>query len=241
MARRFFAVRAARTRRTLRTAPVVVLLFLAVLGRTLRAQSTNGSITGRVIDPSNAVIPAASIRALNADMNARHETTTNDTGEYSLPNLPPGRYRIEVEKAGFKRVIKPDVVVHVQDRLVIDFEMTLGLVSESVSVAAGAPLLESSNAVVSTLIENRFVENMPLNGRSFSSLIDLTPGVVLVPTNFFEQGQFSVNGQRPDANYFMVDGVSANLGSPAFGFGQGGAGQLPATSAFGGLSNLVSL
>ena len=82
---------------------------------------------------------------------------------------------------------------------------------------------------------------MPLNGRSFSSLLDLTPGVVLNATNFYDQGQFSVNGQRPDANYFTVDGVSANLGIPAANFGQGGAGQLPATNAFGGMSNLVSI
>ena len=96
---------------------------------------------------------------------------------------------------------------------------------------------------MSTVIGNRFVENLPLNGRSFSSLIDLTPGVVLTPSNFYEQGQFSVNGQRPDANYFMVDGVSANLGTAErrLNLGQGGAGQLPATSAFGGTSNLVSL
>ena len=96
---------------------------------------------------------------------------------------------------------------------------------------------------MSTVIGNRFVENLPLNGRSFSSLIDLTPGVVLTPSNFYEQGQFSVNGQRPDANYFLVDGVSANLGTAGSGanLGQGGAGQLPATSAFGGTSNLVSL
>src|SRR4029077_16835812 len=95
---------------------------------------------------------------------------------------------------------------------------------------------------VSTVIENRFVENLPLNGRSFSSLLDLTPGVVLTPTAaFYEQGQFSVNGQHPDANYFMVDGVSANLGTPGASFSQGGTGQLPATSAFGGMSNLVSL
>ena len=93
------------------------------------------------------------------------------------------------------------------------------------------------------MIGNRFVENLPLNGRSFSSLIDLTPGVVLAPSNIYEQGQFSVNGQRPDANYFLVDGVSANLGNVGAGSSlyQGGAGQLPATSAFGGTSNLVSL
>jgi hypothetical protein len=82
---------------------------------------------------------------------------------------------------------------------------------------------------------------MPLNGSSFSALIDLTPGVVLVNSNFFEEGQFSVNGQRPDANYFTVDGVSANLGTPVSSFRQGGTGQLPASSAFGGFSNLVSL
>ncbi len=105
----------------------------------------------------------------------------------------------------------------------------------------GAPLLNTESASVSTLIDNRFVENIPLNGRSFSALIDLTPGVVLVSNNFFEEGQFSVNGQRPDANYFTVDGVSANLGTPVSSFGQGGTGQLPATNAFGGLSNLVSL
>jgi hypothetical protein len=103
--------------------------------------------------------------------------------------------------------------------------------------------LNTTDATVSTLINSRFVENIPLNGRSFSSLIDLSPGVVLVPSNFQEQGQFSINGQRPDANYFTVDGVSANLGNSGGGsnYGQSGAGLLPATSAFGGMSNLVSL
>ena len=115
--------------------------------------------------------------------------------------------------------------------------------AKRITVEGSAPLLNASDASVSTVIGNRFVENMPLNGRSFSSLIELTPGVVLTPSNFYEQGQFSVNGQRPDANYFMVDGVSANLGNAGSGslLDQGGAGQLPATSAFGGTSNLVSL
>ena len=112
-----------------------------------------------------------------------------------------------------------------------------------VTVEGSAPLLNASDASVSTVIGNRFVENMPLNGRSFSSLIELSPGVVLTPANLYEQGQFSVNGQRPDANYFMVDGVSANLGNAGSGglLYQGGAGQLPSTNAFGGTSNLVSL
>ena len=104
-----------------------------------------------------------------------------------------------------------------------------------------APLLNTSDATVSTLIGNQFVANMPLNGRSFSTLINLTPGVVLPQTTFYDQGQFSVNGQRPDANYFTVDGVSANLATSAGPLGQGGAGQLPAVDSFGGMSNLVSL
>jgi len=207
----------------------------------LYAQSTNASLTGRITDPSKALIVGARVTAISAGTGLRYEATSNGSGEYYLPNLPPGRFRIEIEKLGFKKLVTPDVIVHVQDALEINFELKVGPASETVTVEGGAPLLDISGATVSTLIDNRFVENMPLNGRSYSSLIDLAPGVVLTPTNQFEQGQFSVNGQRPDANYFMVDGVSANLGSPVSSFGQGGTGQLPATSASGGMSNLVSL
>jgi len=216
---------------------VACLLFRAFLC----AQSVNASLTGHVTDPSKARIVGAKVAVISAGTGFHYETTTNVSGEYDLANLPPSAYRIEVEKSGFKRLIKPGVILHIQDALAIDFEMSIGSASESVTVEAGAPLLNTSDATVSTLIENGFVENMPLNGRSFSTLINLTPGVVLVPTNFFEEGQFSVNGQRPDANYFMVDGVSANLGAPVASFVQGGSGQLPATNAFGGFSNLVSL
>jgi len=219
------------------------VLFLLTPTPGLRAQSTSGSISGRATDPSRARIAEAKIAAVKAGTNARYETTTNGTGEYFLPSLPPGRYRIEVEKDGFRNLLKPDVIIHVQDALAIDFEMQVGSASNSITVEAGAPLLNTNDATVSTLVDNRFVDNMPLNGRSFGSLIDLTPGVVLTPTNLNEQGQFSVNGQRPDANYFMVDGVSANFGGAGAGspLAQGGAGQLSATNAFGGMSNLVSL
>jgi carboxypeptidase family protein/TonB-dependent receptor-like protein len=216
--------------------------FLLLLSLTsVSAQSISASLTGRITDPAKALLVDARVAAISNATSVRYETSTNGSGEYYLTNLPPDSYRIEIEKSGFKKLLKPDVRLHVQDALRVDFELTIGDVSEVISVEAGAPLLNTSDAAVSTLIDNRFVENMPLNGRSFSALIDLTPGVVLVPNNFFEQGQFSVNGQRPDANYFMVDGVSANLGTPVSSFVQGGAGQVPATSAFGGLSNLVSL
>jgi hypothetical protein len=219
----------------------LAVAYLFSFAGMLCAQSTNASLAGRVTDPSKAVIAGAKVVTINAGTNISDEATTNAAGEYYLRSLVPGTYRIEVEKTGFKKLIRPDVILHVQDALDIDFEMPVGAASESVTVEGGAPLLNTESASVSTLIDNRFVENMPLNGRSFSALIDLTPGVVLVPNNFFEEGQFSVNGQRPDANYFTVDGVSANLGTPVSSFGQGGTGQLPATDAFGGFSNLVSL
>src|SRR5215471_7642478 len=225
----------------MRRLAVLALFLLVSANAVLRAQSTSASLTGRVIDSSKAVVVGATVAALSVDTNVRYVTTTNGLGEYYLGHLPPTRYRIDVEKPGFKKLVRPDVILHVLDALALDFELTPGPVAETVQVEGGAPLINTSSATVSTLIDNRFVENMPLNGRSFSSLISLTPGVVLVPNNFLEQGQFSVNGQRPDANYFMVDGVSANLGTPVSSFGQGGMGQLPATSAFGGTSNLVSL
>src|SRR5258707_4179674 len=120
--------------------------------------------------------------------------------------------------------------------------MTLGAASETVTVEAGAPLVNTESATVSTLIDRRFVENLPLNGRSFQTLIMLTPGVVVTPTAFNDQGQFSVNGQRADANYFTIDGASANFGVTGyFPLGQTAGGALPALSLSGGTNSLVSV
>ena len=191
---------------------ILLGLFFVTCAAVLRAQSTNASIAGRVTDPSKAVMVGAKVAAINTGTNFRYETTTNGSGEYYLTNLPPGGYRLEIEKTGFKKLIKPDVILHVQDALAIDFEMALGSASESITVQGGAPPVNAESATVSTVIDRTFVENLPLNGRSFQTLIMLTPGVVLTATAFYDQGQFSVNGQRADANYFTVDGVSANFG-----------------------------
>jgi hypothetical protein len=104
------------------------------------------------------------------------------------------------------------VTLHVQDALAIDFELPIGSAVETVVVQAGTPLVNTTSATVSTVVDRTFVENMPLNGRSFQTLIMLTPGVVVTPTALDDQGQFSANGQRADANHFTVDRVSANFG-----------------------------
>ena len=215
---------------------ICVYLRLAV-----PALAQNAELSGLITDPSGLAAPGARISVENSNTTAARVVSSNAQGEYSVPALVPGAYNITVEANGFKTIHQNGVVVEVDQRARLDFALTIGSNIETVTVQGSAPLLNTSDASVSTVIGNRFVENLPLNGRSFSSLIDLTPGVVLTPTNFYEQGQFSVNGQRPDANYFLVDGVGANLGTSATNLGQGGAGQLPATSAFGGTSNLVSL
>src|SRR3712207_5581937 len=114
-------------------------LLTASLTLVLHAQSTNASLAGRVADPAKARIVDARVAAVRAGTNARYETTTNASGEYHLANLPPGDYRVEIEKPGFKKIVKPGVTLHVQDALELDFEMTLGPLSETVTVEAGAP------------------------------------------------------------------------------------------------------
>ena len=226
----------------MRRAPTLALLFLFSFTSTLRAQSTNASLIGRVTDPSKALIADATVAAISADTNARYETSSNSSGEYYLANLPPGPYRMEIEKPGFRKLIRPDVILHVQDALETNFEMTIGSASETVTVQAATPVVNMESATVSTVVDRTFVDAIPLNGRSFQTLITLAPGVVVTATALDNQGQFSVNGQRADANYFTVDGVSANFGVTGFfPLLQSAGGALPALTASGGTNSLVSV
>ena len=221
---------------------LVVSLFLVSFAPSPRAQSTNASLIGRITDPSKALIVDAKVAAVTTATNLRYETVSNASGEYYLANLPPNLYRIEVEKAGFAKLIKPDVFLHVQDALEINFEMKVGSASESITVEGGTSFVNAESATVSTVVDRTFVDNLPLNGRSFQTLIALTPGVVVTQTAFDDQGQFSVNGQRANGNYFTVDGVSANFGVTGyFPMVQSAGGSLPALTVSGGTNSLVSV
>src|SRR5215469_3558863 len=217
-------------------------LVLALLPAT-PVVAQNAEISGFISDPSGLAVPNARVVVQSSQTGARRTVSSSQYGEYTVSALLPALYEITVEANGFKTIHQTQILLEVDQRARLDFALTIGGPSEIITVEGTAPLLNALDASVSTVIGNRFVENMPLNGRSFSSLIELAPGVVLTPVSLFDQGQFSINGQRPDANYFMVDGVSANVGNGGGGglLYQGGAGQLPATSAFGGASNLVSL
>ncbi|MGA9965550.1 MAG: carboxypeptidase-like regulatory domain-containing protein, partial [Terriglobales bacterium] len=202
-------------------------LALLLLPVAAAAQGTpTGTIYGYILDPDHRPVPGAHIVVESANTGASRDVVSNQQGVYSVPALPPGPYNITVEANGFKTIHQTGFVVEANQQARQDFPLTIGSPTETITVEGEAPLLNTSDATVSTLIGNQFVTNMPLNGRSFSTLINLTPGVVLTQTSLLEQGQFSVNGQRPDANYFTVDGVSANLATSSANLFQGGAGQL---------------
>jgi len=221
---------------------VLLLVVNLLLITSLVAQSPNGSISGIVHDPSGAVIVGAEIIVVNDATGVQSSTTTNSEGIYVVPNLLPGAYRLQVSKIGFKTLIKPDILLHVQDALAINFTLPIGAASETVTVQGGAPLVNTQSGAVSTVIDRQFVENLPLNGRSFNTLLQLTPGVVIAPISGGSPGQFSMNGQRTDANNFQIDGVSANFGVlPTLLLGSSGVGQAQAFSALGGTSSLISV
>ena len=221
---------------------VSVLLLVVLTAFHLLAQSPNGAINGLVLDPSNRAIVGADILIINDVTGLKYSGKTNENGIYVVPNLPPGPYRLQVSKVGFKTLVKPDIVLNVQDALSINFTLPVGAAFETVTVEGGGPLVNTQDASVSTVVDRRFVENMPLNGRSFQALITLTPGVVLTPASAGEQGQFSINGQRADANYLTVDGVSANISAGGgSGLRQAAAGTIPGFNAMGGTNSLVSV
>jgi len=195
-----------------------------------------------ILDPDGKVIPGAQILVLNDVTGVKYETTTNGEGIYAIPNLPPGPYRLQVSKTGFKTLIKPDIILNVQDAVSISFTLPIGATSVAVTVEGGAPLINTQDATVSTVVDRQFAENLPLNGRSFQALIQLTPGVVFTASSANDAGQFSVNGQRAAANYWMVDGVGANVGIGSGAIpGNGVGGALGSFSTLGGTNSLVSV
>lgn len=223
----------------------VLLLWGAVTGAVgplCFAQSSTAMLSGTVVDEQGGVVPGAVAKIFNPATGFERMATTNDGGRYVFAQLPPGSYDLTAGRDGFSTATFKDLVLNVGDQKTLAIELKVGRVGEIVNVTAEASLVDESPSVA-TVVDRQFVENLPLNGRSFNSLISITPGVVVTPASSGgEQGQFSVNGQRADTNYFTIDGVSANVGVSVTGsLGQTGAGATPASGATGGTNNLVSI
>src|SRR5436190_1557702 len=180
---------------------------------------TFGEITGVVTDPAGAVVVGAAVTVSNPATNLTRTATTNNAGNYTFPSLLPGVYSVKAEMAGFQGEIRGGVELQVQQVARIDFQLKVGSLTETVEVISGAPLLNTENATLGTVIENRRIVDLPLNGRNFISLIGLSPNVNANFANSFggagsrqggdrTQQQFSVAGMRREFNYFTLDGVA---------------------------------
>src|SRR5215469_15309313 len=153
--------------------PLTILIFCALSTTLAVAQSPNGTISGLVLDPSGQAIVGADIQIVNDATGVRYSGVTNGEGIYAISSLPPGPYRLQVAKSGFKSLIKPDIILNVQDALAINFTLPIGALSETVTVEGGAAVVNTESATVSTVVDRHLAENLPMNGRSFQTLIEL--------------------------------------------------------------------
>lgn len=218
-----------------------MMLWILAAGLAASAAAQEASLAGLVRDPSGRPMAEARVEIRREDAGWKAETRTNAAGAYSFAGLRVGSYLVRVEAPQFQAAERR-VVLTAGDRQLEDFTLALAGRTEQVEVRDTALPVNRENAAVSTLFTRDLIQNLPLNGRSFQSLLELTPGVVLAPASISNPGQFAVNGQRTNANYFMVDGVSANVAASASAtFTQQAAGTLPALTILGTSSGLVSI
>jgi len=178
---------------------------------------TLGEITGRVSDPSGAGVPGATVTLTSVSTNAVRTTDTTSSGDYTFPSVAPGFYNVKTEHMGFKTATSNNVEVQVQQTVRLDVSLQVGQVSESVEVSA-ADLLQAENASVGTVIENRAVTDLPLNGREYLNLVALSANVDTLSPGSGQAGSreggdranqsISAAGQRIMFDYFTLDGVN---------------------------------
>lgn len=178
----------------------------------LRAQTTEGAIVGTVMDPSGASIAGAVVTVTNMDTGISTKAATDTGGNYVITPLHIGRYSVAVEAAGFKKSVRSDITVNVQDRVRVDASLEVGAVTDTVEVAASAPLLETDTSYLGEVVESQRIVDLPLNGRFFTRLAVLTAGTAPTPAGARDEntGGFSANGVRPYQNNFLLDGVDNN-------------------------------
>lgn len=192
-------------------------LLLAALSSPVSAQ-TFGTVTGEVKDATGATVAGAAITVRNTATNGIRNAVTNDEGVYTIPALVPGLYDIKAEKSGFKVAQRTGVELQVQQTARVDFALTVGQVSETVEVSSTAPLLSTEDATVGTVIEQKRITDLPLNGRNFFSLVALSPNVTF---GFAQAAQaagrqggsrsdltISVAGARSAWSNYTLDGIT---------------------------------
>ena len=199
----------------------VVLVFNLWLPATAHAQVAGATLSGTVTDQSGAVVPQALISAKNIDTGIARTSTTSAAGFYSIPNLLPGTYEVRTSSQGFSSEVKTGVTLTVGEQQVMDFTLQVGQTSQTVVVTTEAPNVELASSSISATVNSTTVRELPLNGRSWTDLAALQPGVsaIQTQTDFAVGGdrgnrgfgnQITVAGDRPEQNNYRLDGVSIN-------------------------------
>lgn len=221
-----------------RCVPLILLLLQA--GQAF-GQSSTGSLAGTVLDEQGAAVASANVTLLDPEKGRTRQAATDSNGAFVFAQLPPSTYELTVDQNGFSRAKFAGLVINVNDQRSMRVVMRVARREEAVTVSGDAPLVREAPSVA-TSVDRNFIANQPLNGRSFQTLINLAPGVVLAPSSLVDAGQFSVNGQRTGTNYFTVDGVGANFGLPfATSPYEGVGGGTPSFSSQGSTSALASV
>ena len=202
-------------------------LFAAVLSAVITsvwiapvaAQVTTGTIVGTVTD-SNGVVPGANVVIHEVNRGTSDTVVTDGTGSYTAPFLTPGTYRIEINVSGFKKWVRDGVILQVNQRARVDATLEVGRLEETTTVVASAPLLRTDSSEVGTVIEERAIKELPLNGRNFAALVYLTPGItpgqagenLSGASTFNPRGasNFNALGHQANANAWLIDGIDNN-------------------------------
>ncbi len=203
------------------TTLVVVFLWLVGAAVTGMAQVDTGVVVGTIKDASGAVVPNATATATNMDTGVTTAVKSASDGNYVITPVKIGRYSVSAEAAGFRKEVRQNIVLDVQQTIRLDFTLQVGSVTETANVTGEAPLLDTQDASLGDVVASQQVEELPLNGRRYTDLATLTAGVTKVlegpvdggtppPTNGNTGGAFAVNGTRGDQNNFILDGIDNN-------------------------------
>lgn len=196
---------------------VILILSCSLI---LRAQSTYGSLTGTVTDSTGAAVAGATVNLINTATAEKQTQASGDTGLYSFVNLNPGQYRVEVEKPGFKRVNRENVVIQVQQTVRLELVLAVGQATETVTVTSDVPLLQAETSSLGQVVEQRNADELPLNGRNVFSLVEVAPSVVMqgqagataTGQNPFSWGNFQIGGAFANQSAEYLDGQPLNIG-----------------------------
>jgi hypothetical protein len=188
---------------------VVALAAALFVSTTLYSQVTTGTLLGRVADSTGAVLPGATVRATDVQTGAGRTASTNELGDYIFPGMPVGTYRIETTASGFKRGVRTDITLTVNQNARVDFQLEVGAMEQSVEVTGDATQVNTHNAELGNLVDEKRVADLPMNGRNVYDLVTLMPGVARVTTQAVytrDNNTLSVLGGRPTTNNSMLDG-----------------------------------